>query len=193
MFSAFCSLQPHLDARVRRIQLRILAQQILRLFRNHFRQNHLDFNKLVALRARIAQRRRTFIAQPKLLTRLRSRRNAQLRLTFNRRHLNLRAERGFRNGDRDRHVDVVALAREILVWTNIRDDVQVARGRAKPAALAFAWNAHTRTSLDARGNANLHSLSLRYHPFAVTQRTGRSTSSSAATVRTLLRKSQSTT
>src|SRR5689334_14062872 len=193
MFSAFCSLQPHLDARVRRIQLRILPQQILRLFRNHFRQSHLHFNKLVALRARIAQRRRTFIAQSKLLTGLRSWRNAQLRLTFNRRHLDLRTERRLRNGDWHRYVNVVALAREIFVLTNVRDDVQVARRRTEPAALAFAGNAHARTRLNTSGNAHLHSLSLRCHAFAVTQRTRRSTSSRAATIRTLLRKPQSTT
>src|SRR5689334_15785139 len=79
------------------------------------------------------------------------------------------------------------------MWTNVRDDVQVARRRPKPAAFALPRNSHTRTSLNTSRNANLHGLSLRYHTFAVTQRTRCSPSSRAATIRTLLRKPQTTT
>src|SRR4029078_10287171 len=193
MFSASCSLQPHLHSRVRRVQLRILTQQILRLFRNHFRQSHLHFNKLVTLRTRISQRRRTFIAQSKLLPRLCSRWNAQLRFAINSRHFNLRTERCFRNGDRHRHINVVALAREIFVLTNIRDDVQVASRRAESTALALSGNSYTRSSLNTCRNANLHSLSLGRDTFTVTYRTRRASSSSATAIRTLLRKSQTTT
>ena len=45
----------------------------------------------MALRTRISQRRRAAIAQTKLLSRLRSRWNAQLRFAINRRHFNLGA------------------------------------------------------------------------------------------------------
>src|SRR6185437_9272132 len=49
-----------------------------------------------------------------------------------------RAERGCGNGERDRHVEVVALARERLVWSYIRDEVQVARRSPNAAAVALA-------------------------------------------------------
>ena len=128
-------LQSHLHPRVLVVHFRILPQQFLRLFRNHFRQRHLHFDKLIAARARVAQRRRATLTQAKLLTRLRARRNAQLRLAFNRRHFNLRSQRAFRHGDRNRDVDVVALAREIFMRADVGDDVQIARRRAESPAL----------------------------------------------------------
>src|SRR5690349_2273058 len=185
-------LEPHLDSWVRRIQLRILSQQFLSLFRNHFRQRHLHFHKLVALRTRIAQRWRAAIAQTKLLSRLRARRNAQLRLPLNCRHFDLRAQRCFRHRDRHRHINVIALAREVFMFANVRDDVQISRRRTQTSALALAGNANPRASLDTRRYANLHRLILRRHTFTVTKRTRSTSPASTAAVLTLLRETQTT-
>src|SRR6185503_8818231 len=158
--------------------------------RNHLRQRHLHFYKLMSLRTRISQRRRTTIAQTKLLTRLRSRRNAQLSFSVNSRHFDLRAERRLRHRDRNRDVDVVALAREILVLTNVRDDVQITCGRTETSALAFSGNLHARASINPGGNADFHRLRLIRRALAVTEGTWCSSSSRPTTIRALLRKTQ---
>ncbi len=49
------SLQSHLDPRILCIHLPVLAEQLFRLFRNHLRQDDLDFYKLIAVRVRVAQ------------------------------------------------------------------------------------------------------------------------------------------
>jgi len=114
LFTIHYSLQTHLHSRVFIVQLRILPQQFFSLFRDHFRKRHLYFHKLIAVRARLAQRWCAAFAQAKLLSRLRARRNAQLCLAFHGRHFNLRTQRALRYGYRNGYVDIVALAREIL-------------------------------------------------------------------------------
>src|ERR1043166_4154163 len=59
--------QAHRYSRILAIHLRVLTQQLFRLFRNHFRQSHLRFHKLIAARVRIAQARRAAPAQTKFL------------------------------------------------------------------------------------------------------------------------------
>src|ERR1041384_4497786 len=59
--------QSHRHSRILVIHLRVLAQQLFRLFRNYFRQSHLHFDELIAARVRIAQARRAATAQTKLL------------------------------------------------------------------------------------------------------------------------------
>ena len=59
--------QSHLDPRVLVIHLRILSQQFLCLFRNHFRKRYLHIDKLITARSRIAQRWSTALSQAKLL------------------------------------------------------------------------------------------------------------------------------
>src|SRR5689334_11764343 len=144
----------------------------------------------MALRARIAQRRRATIAQTKLLSRLRSRRNPQLSFPINCRHFNLRAERRFGNGDWHRHIDVVALARKIFMLANVGDDVQISRRRAKTAALALSGNPHTRASLNTSRNANLHRFCFGCRALAITKRTWRAPSPSSTTIGTLLRETK---
>src|ERR1043165_1474244 len=185
-------LEPHLDSWIPRIQLRILSQQLFRLFRDHFRQRHLHFHKLMPPRTRITQRRRATIAQAKLLSRLRARRNAQLRLTFDRRHFDFRSQRRFRHRNRHRHINVVALALEVFVLADVRDDVQISRRRAHASAMALAGNTHARTRFDTCGNAHLYRLVLRRHALAVAQRTRRTPPAGAAAVRAFLRETQTT-
>src|SRR5215203_5887000 len=112
----------------------------------------------MSFRTWVAQRWRTAITQTKLLTRLCSRWNSQLRLSFNRRHFDLRAKRSFGNGDWDRHINVVALAREVFVRTNVCNDMKVASLRAETSAFSLAWNPHTRPCLDSGRNANFYCL-----------------------------------
>src|ERR1041384_4232961 len=59
--------QTHRHSRVLVIHLRVLTQQLFRLFRNYFRQSHLHFDELITARVRIAQARRATTAQTKLL------------------------------------------------------------------------------------------------------------------------------
>src|SRR5258706_8038232 len=65
--SAMLLFQSHRYTRIFRIHLPILTQQLFGLFRNHFRQDNLNFDKLIAVRVRIAQGRRAALPQAKLL------------------------------------------------------------------------------------------------------------------------------
>src|SRR5713101_255021 len=60
--------QSHRHPRIVCVHLRVATQQLFRLFRNHFRQNHLYLNKLIAVSVRVAQRRRAPPPQAKLLS-----------------------------------------------------------------------------------------------------------------------------
>src|SRR2546430_1319464 len=106
-------LKSHRHAWVLLVHLAIATQQLLGLFGNYFRQNYLHFNKLISVRVWIAERWRAACAQTELLSRLGSGWNSQLRFARNSWDFNFGAERGFRHGNGHRHVNVVALAREI--------------------------------------------------------------------------------
>src|ERR1041384_5801583 len=49
--------QTHRHSRVLVIHLRVLTQQLFRLFRNYFRQSHLHFDELITARARAGSAR----------------------------------------------------------------------------------------------------------------------------------------
>src|SRR5258705_2843662 len=183
-------LQTHFHSRVLVVQLRILPQQFFCLLRNHFRKGHLHLNKLIAMRAGLAQGWRAALAQAKFLSRLRARRYAQLRLAFHSRHFDLRSERSFRNGYRNSDVDIVALAREVFVRADVGNDMQVARRCAEASAFTLARNAHPRTRFHTGWDAHFHCLCFWYRAFAFAQRAGRSPATGATAVGTFLRKAQ---
>src|ERR1700681_3397464 len=65
--SAMVLFQSHRYPRILSIHLPVLAQQLFGFFGNYFRQDYLNFDKLIAVRVRIAQRRRAALPQAKLL------------------------------------------------------------------------------------------------------------------------------
>src|SRR5262249_16801295 len=89
------------------------------------------------------------IAQPEPLARLCARRNSQQRLALHRGHFYLRSERGLGNGDRHRAIDIIALAREIRMLTDVGNDVEIARLIAQLSRVALVWDADTRARVDA--------------------------------------------
>src|SRR5258707_7699059 len=190
MFWLASSFQPHRHPRIVRVHLRIATQQLFRLFRNHFRQNYLHLNKLIAMRVRVAQAGRAPPPQAKLLSRLRTRRNSQLRFAGNRGHFYFRAQRRFGHGQRNGDVDVVAFAREILVPAHVGDDEQIARRGAHASALALTGNADARARVDAGRNAPLNRFGFWQSAFALAQRARRAPLAGATAIRTLLRKAQ---
>src|SRR6185295_5356329 len=136
---------------------------------------------------------RAALAQTKLLTRLRTRRDAQLRLAFNRRHFNLRAQRAFRHGYRNSDVNIVALASEVFVRADIRYHIQIPRRRAESPAFALRGNANPRTCFHAGGNANFYRFRFWHRALALAQGARRSPAASATAVGTLLRETQTPT
>src|SRR5215471_965359 len=134
----------------------------------------------------IAQAWRAAAAQTELLPRLRAGRNTQLRLALDSRDFNLRSECCLGYSDRHRHIDVVTLAGEVLMPSNVSYDVKIARGRPQPSAFAFAGHAHTRASIDACRYSNLYRFSLGQCALAFTERARRPALAGAPAVRTLL-------
>src|SRR5205085_8411331 len=172
------------------VELRVALQEFFGLLRDDLRERDLHVNELVAARLRVAQAGYAALAQAEALARLCAGRDAQLRLALDGRHLDARAERGLRDRDRHGHVDVVALAREVLVLADVRDDVEVARGRAHPPALALGRHPHARPRVHSRRNPDLHLLGLRHGALAVAERARRAAFARAAAVGALLREAQ---
>src|SRR4051812_38434043 len=118
------------------IEARELGEDLLRLLADDRREHELDLDELVAARV-AAERRHAALAQPELLPRLRRRRDAHHGLAVDRRHLDLRAERGLGHRHGHRAVEVVALAGEERMVADPRDDVEVARRAAALADVAL--------------------------------------------------------
>src|ERR1700730_527220 len=76
--------------------------------------------------------------EPEDLAGLRARLDFQFDLAVERRHVNLRAERGLRKTHRHFDDYVVVLAREQIVLFDVNDDVEVARRSTAPSGLALA-------------------------------------------------------
>ena len=108
-----------------------------------------------------------------LRTRLGTCGNLQLRLAGDGRDVNLSAERGRDEVDRDFAVNIVAVSLEKLVVADGEDDEEVAVVSSAQTGFAFARNTHSRAGIDARRNAEMN--------FAFDARGSRS-----AAVRTLL-------
>jgi hypothetical protein len=100
--------------------------------------------------ASAVRRRDAAAAQPERLPRLRARRNPQLHRSFERRHVEARAEHGLVYADRQNHAQVVSLAPEVRVRLHVHGDVQVAGAAAVPSRVSAIRNAQTRSFCDAR-------------------------------------------
>src|SRR5580704_15999674 len=85
-------------------------------------------------------------------SRLRSRRDLELHLAFERRHFDLGSDRRLRETDRRLDDHVVVLAHEHLVLLDVDDDVEIALRPAAVAGLAFAAQLEPRAVVDPRRN-----------------------------------------
>src|SRR5262249_8083452 len=81
-----------------------------------------------------------------------------LHLALDRRHVDLGAERGLREADRDVAHDVVALAPEDRVLADVQHNVEIARRRTVVALLALAAELETRAGVDSGRDAHAQSL-----------------------------------
>src|SRR4051794_8602478 len=100
------------------------------------------------------------VPQPEHLARLRLRRYAQLRLTIERRNLDLATERGSREAHRHFAMQIGAVAREDRMCLEIDDHVEVARRTAVRAGFALARQADPIVLVDAGGNLHRERLVL---------------------------------
>jgi hypothetical protein len=112
---------------------------------------------LISARGR-AQRRQALAAQTNRLSALRPFGDALLQLAIERRHLDLRTERGLRERDRHLAVEVLPVAGEQGVWLHRDHHVEIAGRAAGDARLAFSGHAQPRALVDAGRHANLDVL-----------------------------------
>ena len=123
-------------------------------------------------RHRAPDRPDALVAQPEHLPALRLRRDLDLRVPFERRNLDLAAQR--RDGEADRHfaVQVRALALEDRVRLQVDDDVEIAGRAAVHSGLALAGEPDPVVLVDARGDLHRQRLVLLDAPGAVARGTG---------------------
>src|SRR5437762_5854115 len=120
---------------------------------------------------RAAHRTNSFVAQTEYLTRLCFLWNLDLRVTVERRNLDLAAER--RRGKADRHLamQIGTLALEHRMRLQIDDDVQVARRTCVRAAFTFTTQANAIVLVDTGWNFHRQRLVLLDAPGAMTRHT----------------------
>src|ERR1019366_2814305 len=81
-------------------------------------------------------------------------------------------QRGLPDGDGHGDLNIVAFATEEWMRFHFGSDVQIARGSAHGAGIAFAWNAQARTVAGAWRNADFHALRVGDASLAAATRTG---------------------
>src|SRR6267378_4410295 len=167
------NLLPKLFPGIFRIELRQFPQQFFRFFVVRHRHGNFHFDNLVPALSILSRRRYTFLAQPQLLPRLRSRRNLQRAAAIDGRHFDLRSERRLHRRDRHGNVNVVALASENWVWVSPDDHVEVARRSAAQAGISFSGYANPLPIARARLDANLKRLGTLHRAFTMAHRTRR--------------------
>src|SRR6266404_4997201 len=164
-------LCPQFFPRIFRIQFLQFLPQLTGLQITRFRYYDLDLDNLVSATSVIGGRGHAFLAQTQLLSALRARRDAQLRAAVNGRYFNSGAERGFRRGHGDGHVDVVTLAAKHRMLADLHDDVEIARRPAIQSRIAFACDAYALAVARARLNADLERFGAHDHALTVACRT----------------------
>src|SRR5437016_5457507 len=102
------------------------------------RHNDLDLNNLISAQVFVPGRRYAFFPETQLLSALRSRRNLQLRPAIDGGDFDLRSQCRLHGGDRNGHINIVALAVEKRMLTGATDDVEIARTTAMHSGIAFA-------------------------------------------------------
>ena len=124
--------------------LALLAVELRRHFHDHARE---QIAALAAVHVDDA-----FVAQFEELTALRSGRNFQIRLAFQRRHRDFAAERGEGEGDRYLAEEIVIFALKNFVLLNVNDHVKIARRAPADAGLAVTRGTESRPFRDAGGD-----------------------------------------
>src|SRR4051794_30128605 len=99
-------------------ELSLIAAQLLRNLDD-------DPGELIAA-AMVAQAGKTLVFQPENLVPLRSGRDLELHLAFQRGHLDLVAERGLAEGERNLADHVELVSREELMRQDVEHDVEIA-------------------------------------------------------------------
>src|SRR5438094_4740419 len=100
------------------------------------------------------------------LAALRSGRNSQVCLAFERRHRDLAAERGNRKGDRNLAIEIIFIALKHRVLFDVKHDVEIARRPAADAGFAISRRTQPRTAADTRWNFQFDPAGIFDPPFA---------------------------
>ena len=100
----------------------------------------------------------TLTAKPDGRSGLSTRRHSESMITLERRHLDLRSERGLRNRYRDLAVDIIALPLEEGVLLDRDHHVEIAGGSIAESRFPLTRNAQTGTILHAGRNSKLEDL-----------------------------------
>src|SRR5437867_621460 len=150
-------------ARVLGIEPRQFLQNLLRALVRDPGHDDSNLHDLAALTLS-PQRRSALPPQPKLLPALGPRRDAQQRLSIDRRDLDLRAQRRLGDRDRQRAVDIVPLATEELVRADRDDEVEIAVATAQPPAVPLARDPHPVPRVDTGRNPHGQGLTDRGPP-----------------------------
>src|SRR6266478_948252 len=128
-------------------ELALLARELGR--RQH---THVIIQIAFAAAVRVSQ---TLAAKAKDRAALRTFRDFQFFLGAEPRNLQLRAKRGLRHADGNGAVQIGAAAFEERMFLHLEDDIQIAAGTPVRSSFALALHAQARSSVDARGNAQL--------------------------------------
>ena len=149
------------------VELAEFFQQIAHTLVFGFRDHYLDFDDLVAAFSGIARRRSALFAQAQFFAAIGAGWNADLRAAVNRGDFHFRAERSFRNRDRNDGVEIVAAAFEERMRLNFYYEVEIARRAAVQAGVSASGDADARAGLRARRNAHVERFDARHAAFAV--------------------------
>src|SRR5271168_1471322 len=141
----------------------------------HLRHDNLHLHDLIATHTLPRSRSHTFLPQPQLLSRLRAWRNLQLRsraafMGIDRRHINLRSQRGFRHRNRNSYIYVIRAPRKYRMRPRLDNQKQITRRPTIGPCVAFARQTNPLTIPGPRLNPKLQRLPLRHHALAIAGR-----------------------
>src|SRR5438270_8057634 len=112
------------------------------------------------------QVRNSLAPQLEDLAALRSGRDSQICLTFERRHRDLAAKRGNREGNRDFAIEVVFIALKHRVFLEVKHDVKIARRPTADAGFAISRRTQARAVADTRWDFQFDPAGIFDPPFA---------------------------
>src|SRR5438477_861452 len=112
------------------------------------------------------QVRNSLAPQLEDLAALRSGRDSQICLTFERRHRDLAAKRGNREGNRDFAIEVVFIALKHRVFLEVKHDVKIARRSTADAGFAISRRTQARAVADTRWDFQFDPAGIFDPPFA---------------------------
>src|ERR1700722_10880334 len=178
-FSTICSLHPGKQTlpRILRIQLRQLPQNFFTPLILHLRHDNLHLNNLVPPSPFPRSRRNTLLPQSKFLPRLRPRRNLQLRspptiMRIDRRHVDLRAQRGLRHRNRNGYIDIIPGPGKHRMRPRLDNQKQIPRRPATSPGIALPRQPNPLPIPSPRLDPKLQRLFLNHNSFAIAGRAG---------------------